>query len=193
MSEPENKNNDKPNEELIPKAELEKVKSELAQQTATLQKQVEEAKLQLLSPEYLEYLEGKIKGKKEDKNDDDAVKALRAELAQLRQQQETQAAFLELEQVKQEHKDFEALRPNIQKILETARRDMTIEEAYWIAKGKQEPPKPEEKKLGAGNEKPGGIHPPSNATQKTFKNETEAAYAAANEVLTKYGISGDQI
>ena len=132
MSEEVKKEENKPNVELVPKSEVEKVKNELTQQVDALRRQTEDAKLQLLSPEYLEYLEKKISGKKDaEKSEGSEVRALKTELAQLRQAQETQAAYIELENVRREHPDFEKLKPEIQRVLENGRRDMTIEEAWW--------------------------------------------------------------
>lgn len=191
MSE-ENKNENN----LIPKTELEKLKTETQQTIDGMKKQVEEAKLQLLSQEYLEYLENKKSGKApETKGESEENKALRAELAAVRAQQADLAAHIELDMVRKAHPDFEEFRTEVQKVLEESKTNITIEQAYRIAKGSQEPKKQDDKKpvLPQGNEKPSGVYPPPETTEKKFKTAHAAAMDAAASVLSKYNLSGDTI
>lgn len=186
----------KPNEELIPKAELLRVQTEAQQLQEALKQQVEEAKGQLLSQEYLEYIEQKKAPKKEQKaGETEEVKALRSQLSELRTAQAELAAHVELEQVRKAHPDFEDYRKDVQKILETSKTDLTIDQAYYMAKGQKEP-KPAEKKEEKpdfSSEKPGGIYPPPNQTDKKFKNELDAGMDAATQVMAKYGLSGNTL
>ena len=183
-------------QELIPKAELETLKTTYEQSIADLQKKVSEAQSAILAPDYLEYLDAKKslnKGQKVEGNDE--VKELRKQLADTRAALAEVAAAQELETVIKAHPDFNDVRKDVQKILEESKTELTIEQAYLIAKA-QKPPaekKPEEKKPEFGNEKPSGVYPVEGDSSKKFKNENDAAQAAANEVLAKYGINGGVI
>lgn len=191
--------------EFIPKTELEKVQNESKQAIETMQRQVEEAKTQLLSQEYLEFISNKKMGKDKEsegsKNESgEEVKQLRTQLAELRAAQAEIAAAQELDHVIKSHADFEDYRKDVQKILETSKNDLTIEQAYLMAKGQKEPGKESEedkeknkKKESFSNEKPGGIYPPSKDSEKKFKSELDAGIDAANTVLAKYNISGGVI
>lgn len=186
----------KPTEEqkdLIPKAELETLKTTYEQTVSDLKRQVEETKSQLLDSNYLEYLDAKKNPKKVEGNDE--VKDLRKQLAEMRAAMSEVAAAQELDQVMKAHPDFNDVRKDVQKILEESKTELTIEQAYFIAKGVKPAPeqKKEEKKTDFGNEKPSGIYPVDGDSEKKFKNENDAAQAAANEVLAKYGISGGVI
>lgn len=182
--------------ELIPKAELDTLKTTYEQSIADLKKQVEDTKAQLLDSNYLEYLDQKKAPKGQKTEGSEEVKELKKQLAEMRAAMAEVAASQELEQVMKAHPDFNDVRKDVQKILEESKTDITIEQAYFIAKAQKPPAKEEGKpkeKLEFTTEKPSGVYPVEGDSEKKFKNENEAAQAAANEVLAKYGISGGVI
>lgn len=104
----------------------------------------------------------------------------------------------ELEEVRERHDDFETLRPKIVEILSSAANDLTIEQAYYMAKAQAPakaatPPAPAATPPQKGNERPGGTLPVSGDTLPKFKDGKDAGQAAWASVAAKHGILGDTI
>lgn len=118
-------------------------------------------------------------------------------LANQNQAIETIVAHLELQQVKADNPDFDSFKDDVAKILQESTTSMTIADALDKARINRSRTAPAKTaapaKSPASTEKP-GTHPPSPSLQKKeYKNESEAAAAALEEVKTKFGISGDTI
>lgn len=101
----------------------------------------------------------------------------------------------EVNKVAGDYEDFNDYRDDVAAILEKAPNDITIEQAYLMAKASRAPeaPAPSNVRQPARSERPGTIIPLSGDTVKTFKSSEEAANAAAAEVLARHGIQGDTI
>ena len=202
-------------------------------QVESLQADLEKAKLDLLSPEYIEFLEAKKLGK--DKVLTSKVSALLGELkpeeieslpkvrllqlaVERAKEELTPAirkefndqltalsnyvgnlgAYIEVQDIRNRHKDFDEYADDISKLFEKATKELTYEEAYLMAKGARQTKEPEgekkeEKPKPKGSEKPGGTTPPANLTEKKFKSDYDAGLDAWEQVKTKHGITGDTI
>lgn len=168
MSEPINKPNEgAPNtatvdpNKFVPKEELDKVLNSKKE----LESKLDEAKLSLLDPEYIQFLESK-KGKQAgkavtkaiDSITDDDIEHLSSkqllELAVSRSMEavssvydaklQTQAntisdllAYIELQETQKQHPDFNDYRDRIKEIIGTSQAPLTYEQAYMIAKGEK--------------------------------------------------------
>lgn len=183
----------------VPKEEVGK----LNQEVELLKKSLEDAKLELVSPEYIEFLSSK-RDKKITQVDVDRAKAaglpqeavnmieeLKGRLVRTESVLQNVAAVLELQNVEKTHPDFATYREDVQKLLETDKTgSLSFEQAYWQAKGMN--PRATSDAITKSNDKPGSFVPPGGST-KTFKNDYEAAQDAASQVRTKYGLVGDII
>jgi len=183
----------------VPKEEYGK----LNQQIDEMKKSLEDAKLELVSPEYIEFLAAK-KDRKVTQADVDKAKAaglpqeavaiieeLKGRIVRTESVLQNMAAVLELKEVEGKYADFKDYRDDVQKLLEADKTgSLTFEQAYYQARG-MKPPAPKGDMPMRGNEKPGGFLPPEGA--KVFKSDYEASQDAANQVRTKYGIVGDII
>ncbi len=107
----------------------------------------------------------------------------------------------ELREVQGKYADFNDYRVDVKKILESSTNELTIEQAYKIAKAtrppKEEEKAPEKKEKSAeqskGSEKPTGSVPFNDLEKKEFKNEKEAGQAALEELRKKYPNLGDTL
>ena len=185
---------------FVPKEEVGK----LSQEIESLKKSLEDAKLELVSPEYIEFLSSK-KNKVVTQTDIDKAKAaglppvalemleeLKGRLVRTESVLQNMAAVLELQNVEKQFPDFNDYREDVQKLFEADKTGtLNFEQAYWQAKGRV--PKPPKSDIpGGGNNKPGGFVPPE-GSRKEFKSSFEASQDAINQVRTRHGISGDII
>jgi hypothetical protein len=196
-------------EKYVPKDEYNK----LNQEVEGLKRTLEDEKLKLLDPGYIEYLESK-RNKKVTQADVDKVKAsgapqevvnlieeLKGRVVRTESLLANMSAIIELQEVEKEFPDFGEYREEVKKILEGDTAGMlSFKQAYFQAKGmggKQSSSTATSNaasgdKVIKGNEKPGQYVPPSN-TQKNFNSPYEAGQDAINQVKTKYNIVGDII
>lgn len=144
---------------FVPKEEYEK----LAGSVKDLESKLDEAKLSLLDPDYIDFVESK-RGKKVEKSvvkelsDVDTDKMTSKEILELATERAKAAlmeevlpqyeevlkkqgatiadilAYIELGQVEKKYKDFETYRDDTRRILETSKTPLTIEQAYKQAK-----------------------------------------------------------
>lgn len=199
-------------QDTVPKTDFDRLQSE-----ATEARQGMKAlQTQLLSPDYLDYLESRKapKAPPAGQADPNAAPIAAMTLAQLTAHidQRTQQTFngtnqrlsnvearLELEFVRETYKDFDQVRDKVAELLQQPGNDLSIEQAYLIVKAKNPTaaPAPSDKTPAPaapkGGEKPGTILPVDGDSAKTFKNAKEAGNAAWSEVATKWGISGDRL
>jgi len=203
---------EQPTVETVPKAEFEQLKSKAEETTRTM----EDLRNKLLDPEYISYLETKNKPKPAlpgttpvnlqsmtleqlqgliatgvATSVQDALKPINQRLGQVQIRQE-------LDDVKARHTDFDDHKDKIVEILNGSDNELTIEQAYLLAKAQvgEATPKPKETppaKPAQGNEKPSSRVPVEGDTIKTFKDPHAAAQAAWAEVSAKHGLSGDKI
>lgn len=182
----------------VPKEQLDKVNTD----KSSLARELEETKMLLLSPEYIEFKESKIRRGKDTKpapaageSSNAQIEALQEELATTRRTVSNISAYIELWDVEKRFPDFDKYRDQVKQILETSKNELTYEQAYLMAKGDKKSDTPADKsdKAAKGSEKPGGFTPPPADTLKTYKTSTEATNAAVAEVAAKYGITGDTI
>jgi len=181
----------------IPKEDHEKALSSTKTEMEKLKQELDDAKLSLLDPEYISYLEQKKSGaeRKEAKieaklADGDQSKSeiaeLRRELSQVRQFQQDVAAVLELQAVEKKYEDFNDLRDDVKKVLESSSTALTIEQAYLLAKAKHIGEKSDEDKVKSaktGREKPGATVPAPSLEPTNFKDKRAAAEDAWDKIV----------
>ncbi len=203
-----------PQPETVPKTEFERVQAEARDSKQGL----ESLKSQLLSQDYLDYLESKKTTKPAASTTDlSKIQVGTLSLAELTTyiDQRTQAvanevnkphltrisnveAKLELNEVKEKYDDFKTFQPKVVEILQNAANDLTIEQAYLLAKA-QAPAAPAATPAATpapakpSNERPGGTLPVAGDTSKQFKDGVTAGTAAWASVAAKHGITGDTI
>lgn len=204
---------EQPQPETVPKAEFEQVKSKAEEATRTM----ETLKNQLLDPEYLSYLESKRAPRAAAPSAPmQTVNMANMTLEQLQTMirdgvantvQEALKPFntrlsdvmvkQELADAMKKFPDFDEYRGKITEVFQTSQNELTIEQAYHLAKSQSsmEAPKTEtpKAKAPASNEKPSASVPVDGETMKAFKTPEAAGNAAWNEVASKYGLSGDSI
>lgn len=202
-----------PNNDLVPKADFDRVRVQADEAT----KGLESLKAQLLDPNYLEYLEHKNAGGQKPAAPtrpanlnsmsiddlqkliaDSSMNAVRAALNPVYTRLNEVQAKLELEDVRTKYADFDKHSDAVTGILQTSPNELTIEQAYIIAKANAPAEAPKEApktpaKAPVASEKPGTTVPLSNDTVTSFKNPAQAGMAAWSEVAAKHGISGDTI
>lgn len=197
--------NEQTKDDVISKAEHEKALTESTQKVQTLTADIDKLKMQLLDPNYLEYLkqrEETSEGAKTPVKPSEpidvttAVKRLENELSRQRQITEAILADIELKQVVETNKDFEDYRTDVAKILETATTDLTISQALAIARDNRrratENPSTPAKPKNTFSEKPNKSIPSGSMNEKkTFKTDAEAGQDAWNQVKDKYGLTSD--
>lgn len=213
MSEPVQTAN-QPITETVSKNEFEKVQATNVQ----LARDLESLKGQLLSTEYLSYLEEKkVNRTPVATNSNVNANIAGLTLAQLQQviaQQVGQTlqdvmkpiygrmtvveSKQEVEDARARFDDFDEYKDKIVSILEsTPNTELSIEQAYLQAKGMAANETPtetsREERAPVGNEKPGGTVPLSGESAQRHKDPQAAGQAAWNEVRGKYGLSGDTI
>lgn len=196
--------------QYVPKEEFEKVQSASKAEAERLKTELDQAKMSLLDPEYIEYLEAKKSRTAQNTaripDGTDLSKLSPAQLLDLATSKavellETKAgerfrrietavsdllAVAELQQVEGKYKDFNDYRDDVAKILEDSRSNLTIEQAYKLAKQNKAENEPEEKKAQtkkpAPSEKPTGSAPAEGFDRRSFKSKSEAADAAWEQV-----------
>lgn len=180
----------------VPKEDFEKVSKDAKAQVATLQAELDQAKLTLLDPDYIAFQEtkrGRALGNKIEKAEDKLanassgeIEALRNEINTLRATQENVLAVLELQSVEKRYDDFDDYRDTVKKILETSTTPLTIEQAYLLAKGQSKTEKSDSEKGKAAkssSEKPSGTVPGESLQQKNFKDKTAAGLDAWDKAV----------
>ncbi len=199
--------------ETVPKTEFERVQTEAREAKSGL----EAIRGQLLSQDYLDYVAAKSAPKAPIATPDKPVTALTlAELTTLIDQKSRETALgiikpaterlsqlelrEELRSVEAKYGDFEAMRTKVVEKLNSAQNDLTIEQAYLLAKAESGQAvvlatKPTEKPAPKAptSEKPGGILPISGEVTTEFKTPSAAGNAAWASIAAKHGISGDVI
>lgn len=192
-----------------------------------VQQQAEEAgrnlevlRQQLADPEYLEYRQAKANSRANPAAPATPVNLQNMTLEQLQQlivqgaagavQQvvkpiaerlEQAEAELELDRVQRKYEDFDEFRDNVSQILKTSTNELTIEQAYLMAKATKpaaDPAAPAATAPAApaaprGNERPSASVPLDGDSAKTFKTPEAAGQAAWQEVAARRGLSGDTI
>ena len=161
-----------------------------------LQEELDNAKLSLLDPEYIAYLETKkgsakvIKDVSKELKDGhlsaSRVEELEAKLNRVSVTMEQVLAVMELKEVEGKYKDFNTYRDDTTKVLETSTTPLTIEQAYKIAKQNRKDNKTDdEKELDArsGSEKPGSGGPRGEEEAKVFKDKKAAADDAWDKAI----------
>jgi hypothetical protein len=200
----------------VPKEEYEKLSGSVKE----LEAKLDEAKLSLLDPEYIAFLETK-KGQQVEKKVEKAFRVSDAEIERLSSKQLLELAVerakeavigelspdlekrfkkydmsladifsvFELQQCEKKYKDFDDFRGDVRKILESTQAQLTIEQAYKQAKFERMSTKeehPETTKVEpakVSSEKPTGTVPSETMQTKAFKNKTDAAEDAWNQVI----------
>jgi len=163
-----------------------------------LQDELDNAKLSLLDPEYIAFLETKkgsaaiiADASKKLASGDVSVAELNSMKAQLNKvsiTMEQVLAVMELKEVEGKYKDFQTYRDDTTKVLETSTTPLTIEQAYKIAKQNRKDSKTDKEKeddINAGAEKPGGGGPREEEEPKVFKDKKEASDDAWDTVVGK--------
>lgn len=191
---------------FVPKEDYEKATSSLKE----LEAKLDEAKMSLLDPEYISFLEQKKQAKLEKKlakplpSDVDLSKMTSAQILslsvekakeaimteivpqyeeQLKRTQQTLSdvlAVLELQEVEKKYSDFNTYRDDTRKILETSTTPLTIEQAYKLAKANTFDGKAP---AVSPAERPTGSVPGSDMKPTSFKSKHEAAEDAWNRVM----------
>jgi hypothetical protein len=163
-----------------------------------LRDELDNAKLSLLDPEYIAFLETK---KGSSKVIDDAARQIKdgnmtpsklseleAKLNKVSVTMEQVLAVMELKEVEGKYKDFNTYRDDTTKVLETSTTPLTIEQAYKIAKQNRKDNKTDEEKeadFKSGSEKPGGGGPREEEPPKVFKDKKAAADDAWDKSIGK--------
>lgn len=171
-----------------------------------LEQKLDEAKLSLLDPEYVQFLESK-KGKSLEKRvskslenidvsklssqqiielavekaKEDLLPEIQGQLSRTNQTLADVLAVLELQDVEKRYPDFNDYRDKTKKEIETSQAPLTIEQAYLLAKSKAggniAPATPK------GSERPGGNVPSDTLVTKVFKGKSDAAEDAWDQVV----------
>jgi hypothetical protein len=197
--------------EMVAKTDLDKVSTELAtsrKELSKVEKELQNAKLELLSPEYVAYLEGKNEGAKtkpkatdsgvnlEDLSRKELVDLLGKELAgalddfrkqhidPVRTSVQDLIAREEVRICEKRYDDFNDFRKDMIEIVKK-NDSIGIDEAYKIAKANRKLEKDKAEKeaaIKASSEKPGG--PAGSTTTKTdFKDKKAAGEDAWSKVV----------
>lgn len=198
--------------ETVPKTEFDQLQSKASEATRTM----EALKDQLLAPEYLSYLESRKAPKPAVTAPGAAVSLANMTLEQLQSMLQQGIAATVQEalkplttrlndvQVKQElaevierHDDFPKFREKVVEILQTSTNELTIEQAYLMAKAQAPviPPAVNTPavKAPSSNERPSANVPLDGESVNKYKNPDAAGTAAWSEVAAKHGLSGDTI
>lgn len=207
----------------VPKTEFDKIQA----QASASQQGLETLKSQLLDRDYLDYLEARKNGNQRPaapqsaltnvdlKNLDMAglveliqkhtlavvTQSVGPKLHAMRGTLTDVQAFIELDQVRGKYEDFDTYSKDVTSILERTQNDLTIEQAYLMAKAQAPLADAGEDKTGAAkptgagsrSERPTNVIPLDGETVKTFKDANAAGQAAASEVLARHGLSGDTL
>lgn len=210
------------NTPTVPKADFDRLQAQVAEGNRTL----ENLRSELTSPEYIEYRASKNRPPAPATNNGQPVTLGNMSLEQLQQMMvqsvgatvqtvlkpileriDNLDAQQELDIVMRKYEDFEDVRDQVANILNTAKNELTIEQAYLMAKAQQ--PAGEENQQQApaagqkgapagrpapqGNERPSSNVPVEGDTIKKYKDANDAGQAAWNEVAARHGLQGDKI
>jgi predicted Zn-ribbon and HTH transcriptional regulator len=185
----------------VPKEDAEKALKDKDNAVLSMRKELDEAKMSLLDPDYISFLENKRnatgalnKVTKDIANVEGQIDhASKAELTELRQaltnlsaRQQDIMAVLELQAVEKKHKDFDEYRDQVVHILETSQTPLTIEQAYKLAKMESKEEKTDEEKEAAAKssaEKPSSTVAAGAVQAKSFKTKADALDDAWNSVV----------
>lgn len=217
MPEQPNGGQNDPNTQTVSKADYDRLQSQMVEQNRSL----ENLRGELTSPDYLDYRAAKnapraaapvagtpINLSNMTLEQLQAVMAqsmaptIQATLRPLLERMDNLDAQQELDIVMRKYEDFETYRDQVGTILNGAKNELTIEQAYLMAKATnpdaqpsaENPPAAGAPKSGPkGNERPSANVPVDGDTIKNFKTAQEAGNAAWQEVAAKHGLSGDTI
>ena len=192
----------------VPKEDFEKTQASLKEELGKMKVERDQAKMSLLDPEYISHLESKrVSAEKSAARIPDgtdlsrlspqqlldlavskAVEMVEGKVGERFRRNETAISDLlavaELRAVEDRYKDFNDYRDDVAKLLEDPRSNLTIEQAYKLAKqnaSEKAPAKPETKKP-ASSEKPTGTTPADGFERAKFKSKVDAADAAWDAV-----------
>lgn len=163
-----------------------------------LRDELDNAKLSLLDPDYISFRNSKKSTeaakivnkemKEGGKMTEDRYSALEEKLNKLGTTLQNVLASMELQTVESKYKDFDQIREEVAKVLETSSTPLTIEQAYKIAKQNVREEKDEQEKktdAKAASEKPSTKVPDEETSKKTFKDKKEAAEDAWEKAVGK--------
>lgn len=200
--------------ETVSKADFDRVQTTLREKEQGL----EALRGQLLDPKYLEFIAAKNTPAAPQPGtqnvpigqmsladltaliDRATSNAIAPRFAQLENVISNVDAKIELREVMERHADFETFRPKVVEILNGSRNELSIEQAYLIAKASTPvtpatpptPAAPAAPRAGTP-EKPGGVLPVAGDTLPKFADAKAAGQAAWATVAAKHGVSGDTI
>jgi superfamily II DNA or RNA helicase len=176
----------------VGKEDYDKALSAKEAEVSKVKEELEQAKMSLLDPEYIDYLESK----KEKPAERDAANeaglptktefdALKKELGMTKAAVQDVLAVIELKNTEEKYADFKDYKDDVKAILESSRAPLTFEQAYLIAKSQKpkEPAKSADPKQAPAYEKPSGSVPGSDLDKKDFKDADEASSDAWDKVV----------
>lgn len=197
--------------QYVPKGDYEKAQATSKTETEKLKSELEQAKMSLLDPEYISYLEAKKakieQGGKFEAPAGELEKMSPKELLQtaitkavelveaktdsrfrrLEQSMSDTLGFLELQVVEKKHPDFGDYRDEVVKLLGDPKSQLTIEQAYLIAKAAKPAKEGTSEKSEAtkkpSGEKPTGSRPAESFQAKDFNNKSDAALDAWDQIV----------
>lgn len=201
--------------ETVPKSDFERVKNQADESARNL----DVLRSQLTDPDYIAYRESKNAPKPAapathtplnlNNMTLEQLQGLIAEGVSLSVKQivsplyarlDNVAAQQELDLVARKYEDFDTYRDQTANILKNTPNELTIEQAYLMAKASTPaapaegtPATPAAPKTPAGNERPSSNVPVDGDSLKKFKNPQEAGNAAWQSIAEKYQLSGDTI
>ena len=233
MSEQQGVQNGQTNDNTVSKADIQKMSAD----NATLKSTLESLQAQLTDPDYVSYVEGKRNSQNNQNQQTQAPNMQNADLSKLtvaqfqqflaHQQQEfakvainpqlqamnqtitNLAVKLELQDAESTYDDFNDYRTAIYNILSTSGNELTIDQAYHIARSNRPPVEGEGTttveavkpiqlsnqpyQTRSSSEKPGTTIPVDGDGARKFATKEAAALDAWSQVSAKFGISGDTI
>lgn len=178
----------------LAKEDHEKALSAKEAEVTKIKDELEQAKMSLLDPEYIDYLESKkAKPSTEDMVSKDPnlpskaeFDALKKELHMTKSSVQDVLAVIELKNTEEKYSDFKDYKDDVKAILESSRAPLTFEQAYLIAKS-QKPPKasdkPNDPKPHTSYEKPSSSVPGDDLAKKDFKDANEAGSDAWDKAV----------
>ena len=197
-------------EATISKEEHTKAISDQQSAIDLLKTDLDKVNSQLLSPEYLQYLDTKkaadIRAKdpapKEGESTD--LAQLRADMASLRETVQTQQQTLanvyytqELKDTRAKFTDFGDYEESINDFLRNAKKDYTYEEAYHLVRAADGAKSPAasttDRKSGFASEKPTTTVPEKSLERKDYSTEAESDQATIAQLRDKYPNLGDSL
>jgi len=200
-------------EKFVPKEEHSAAIKVKEDELASIKEEVDKQKLQLLSKDYLDYLEDKKEKKPAVKKADPAkpdevVASLQEEVESLKQgvkdAQNVNSQILadrELSAARSKYEDFADYEKDIGKFYDTTKSDVPFEQAYLLvkayraeedAKG-EDPKKPAPTKKPFASEKPTSTVPGDTLEQKDYETVPEANAATIATLREKYPDLGTEL